>query len=311
MAGPEEDGDSPWHAGELAAQQRVGSVEQARKAGATIRPFLTGQQRAFFPLLPFLLVGSVDAEGWPWASLLTGAPGFVSSPDPRRLQVGCRPFPGDPLSEVLAVDIPLGLLGIDLETRRRNRVNGRVASLEDGGFTLAVDRAFGNCPRYIRRRRWQQRSSASPPAVEPFRCLDEAARQLISGAETCFLASFAANEPPGKNGTGNGGADLSHRGGPAGFIAIGDDGVLIIPDFAGNGYFNSLGNLLVNPRAGLLFPDFTRGDLLHLAGTVEILWEAPQIPGAERLWRFSPRHGRWLRNAFAPTLDCAEEMPLR
>ena len=57
------------------------------------------------------------------------------------------PVAGDPLGANAAVGKPLGFLGIDLKTRRRNRVNGRVSAVAaDGCIELAVDQTFGNCP---------------------------------------------------------------------------------------------------------------------------------------------------------------------
>src|SRR5262249_57963696 len=100
---------SPWHAGELAAQARVGVSERMAQVGPrTIRPFMPDQHRLFFASLPFLVVGSVDQEGWPWASLLSGAPGFVTSPDPTTLHVAAWPLPGDPLAGVLAPAAAVG-----------------------------------------------------------------------------------------------------------------------------------------------------------------------------------------------------------
>lgn len=46
-----------------------------------------------------------------------------------------------------------------------------------------------------------------------------------------------------------------------------------MPDFRGNRYMNTLGNLLAEPRAALLFIDFDRGDVLHLQGKTQILWQ--------------------------------------
>ena len=83
-----------------------------------------------------------------------------------------------------------------------------------------------------------------------------------------------------------------------GFVAIESDGALLVPDFSGNRFFNTLGNLIANPKAGLLFPDFETGDLLQIAGATEIIFEGPlleRFPGAERLWRLRPAGGRWLR----------------
>jgi len=73
--------------------------------------------------------------------------------------------------------------------------------------------------------------------------------------------------------------------------------VLTIPDYRGNRYFNTLGNLVSQPRAALVFVDFARGDLLQLQGTTEILWDGPEVrtlDGAERLWRFRVEQG-WRR----------------
>jgi hypothetical protein len=89
--------------------------------------------------------------------------------------------------------------------------------------------------------------------------------------------------------------------------------VLTVPDFAGNRYFNTLGNFVLSDRAAVLFPDFSTGDLLHLAGRVEIVddgVEARRFPGAERLWRVHVSSGwrgrgalplRWGPPAYAPT----------
>ena len=91
-------GDSPFHRGELAIQERLGIVEKMDKYGrAGIRDFLLDQHREFFSKLPFFVVGSVDARGRPWASQLAGEPGFLHSPDSKRLHVAAIPSDGDPL----------------------------------------------------------------------------------------------------------------------------------------------------------------------------------------------------------------------
>src|SRR5258708_15010806 len=146
---------SPWHAGERALQIRAGVGELMERVGRNIRDFMPDQHRAFFARLPFLLVGSVDREGSPWASLLAGKPGFADSPDPRTLTIAARPIPGDPLETVLVPDAKLGVLGIELPTRRRNRMNGRIVASSDTGFSVAVDQSFGNCPQYIQRRDYE------------------------------------------------------------------------------------------------------------------------------------------------------------
>jgi len=288
---------SRFNADELAAQVLAGG---GPRGGAGIRDFMPEQHRHFFAQLPYLLVGAVDAAGWPLATLFTGYPGFVQSPDPVTLQIAALPDADDPASEALAPDREIGILGIDLSTRRRNRANGRILSREPGGIRVAVDQSFGNCPQYI-----QQRTVALPrrePAeglsnpLEALTHLDEAAQAAIERADTFFVASRSL---PGDGAAY--GADISHRGGRPGFVRVRGD-VLTIPDFRGNRYFNTLGNLIAEPRASLLFVDFETGDLLQLQGMAQVDWaaaEAQQFAGAERLWRFHVARG-WRRKAASP-----------
>jgi uncharacterized protein len=300
---------SPWHEGERQIQARVGSAERlARVGGRAIRPFMPDQHRQFFAQLPFLVVGSVDADGFPWASILAGAPGFARSPDPRSLVIAARPVAGDPLADALTPGARLGILGIELPTRRRNRMNGRVTAIDEGSFTVAVDQSFGNCPQYIQRRDYAPAAERRIVRTERFTALDGEASAFIAASDTSFVASFA----PGDDSAARYGVDVSHRGGRPGFIGIDDDGALVVPDYAGNGFFNTLGNLMVNPRAGLLFVDFASGDLLQVTGTTTIVWDGPLVAafaGAERLWRLAPVQGRWLRGALPLRLDLREFSP--
>lgn len=273
---------SPWHAGEQQLQAHVGVAERMEAFGRkVIRSWMPDQHREFYRQLPFMLLGAVDAQGRPWASVLEGEPGFADSPDPEHLHFTSHPAADDPAQ--LRNGEPIGLLGIELHTRRRNRLNGHVANLTADGFELSVDQAFGNCPQYIQLRQFQ-RVPLSDPQTRPAQhldTLDEAACALIASADTFFVASYVDVD-------GQRSVDVSHRGGQPGFVRI-EGNRLTIPDFAGNLHFNTLGNLLLNPRAGLLFIDFSTGDLLQLSGRTEILLEDPQIEafqGAERLWTF-------------------------
>ncbi|MDY0885053.1 pyridoxamine 5'-phosphate oxidase family protein [Dongia soli] len=287
---------SPWHAGERAIQEQAGVAAQMEGVGQRVmRSFMPDQHREFFAQLPFLVVGSVDGEGSPWASLLQGMPGFATSPDPQRLDIAAQPVAGDPLAETLHLGTRLGLLGIELPTRRRNRMNGRIIKMSGSGFSVAVEQSFGNCPQYIQARDYVDLSPA-PEAVtvEPFLGLDEPARQLIVESDTFFVASAIPREDGGFD------PDVSHRGGRPGFVRVDADGTLTIPDYAGNRFFNTLGNLSVYPRAGLSFIDFHKGDLLQLTGAASVVLNgsnAEMIEGVQRVWQVRPVRGRWLRNA--------------
>jgi ferredoxin-NADP reductase/predicted pyridoxine 5'-phosphate oxidase superfamily flavin-nucleotide-binding protein len=298
---------SPWHDGELIAQQRVGVTERMNGVGRrSVRSYMPDQHRTFFAQLPFIVAGSIDANEWPCASILSGRPGFVTSPDPWTLHIASHPIEGDPLKAVLARGTPLGLLGIELPTRRRNRMNGRVSMLDANGFAVLVDQSFGNCAQYIQRRCYSATEPAPPAIVrsEPFSRLDDCALRLIEQCDTCFVASYARAD-----GQRAQSVDVSHRGGRSGFLGIASDGAIVVPDYPGNFFFNTIGNLVVNPRAGLLFMDFARGDLLQVVGMTEIVWEGREVrafKGAERLWRVKPLHGRWLRGALRVRLSLNE-----
>jgi predicted pyridoxine 5'-phosphate oxidase superfamily flavin-nucleotide-binding protein len=269
----------PWHAGELKAQALSGADHIP--GGAGIRSFMPDQHREFFASLPFMVAGTLDEAGAPMATLLTGRPGFVDSPDPTTLTLAARS--ADPAGRRLVAGAPIGLLGIQPDTRRRNRANGVVTAAGPDGLEVHVEQSFGNCPQYIHPRHVMVDRRAIIDA-ERFDGLDARARKQVAAADTFFVATTSGA------GVDNGGVDISHRGGPPGFVRIAGD-VLTIPDYRGNRYFNTLGNLLLEPRAALLFVDFASGELLQLQGTGEVAWGEHDLPGAERTWRFKVSGG--------------------
>ena len=290
-------GASPFNRDELAAQALAGG---GPRGASGMRHFMPEQQRLFFAQLPYIFVAAIDSAGWPLATLLTGKPGFVQSADPSTLRIAALPQVGDPAAQALVPDRDIGVLGIDLSTRRRNRVNGRIVSRNAHTLAVAVGQSFGNCPQYIQRRTLASdpraaTAAAASGAVESFGRLDEAAQAAIADADTFFVASRSR---PGDGAAF--GADISHRGGRSGFIRV-DGNVLTIPDFSGNRYFNTLGNLMAEPRASLLFLDFETGDLLQLQGEAQVDWSGSteHFTGAERLWRFHVTWG-WRRRASSP-----------
>jgi predicted pyridoxine 5'-phosphate oxidase superfamily flavin-nucleotide-binding protein len=68
--------------------------------------------------------------------------------------------------------------------------------------------------------------------------------------------------------------DCSFKGGGPGLIRILDERRFVFPDFAGNGAFMSLGNILVNPQVGCLFIDFSDGARLRVNGRAAISEDA-------------------------------------
>jgi predicted pyridoxine 5'-phosphate oxidase superfamily flavin-nucleotide-binding protein len=296
----EHDDLGPFHRGEQAVQERLGVREKIAAVGRrVIRDFMPDQHRDFFRHLPFLVVGAVDSSDQPWASVLTNPPGFITSPDPRHLVIEARFHAGDPLERAVVTGARLGLLGIEPHTRRRNRMNGIVVQRTDGQIDIEVQQSFGNCSKYIQARRPQYFDDHRVGAVvDGGSRLDSRARAVVESADTFFIATA---HPPAAPETGKAfGLDVSHRGGKPGFVRVDGDTQLTVPDFVGNFLFNTLGNITINPKAGLLFIDFATGDLLYLAVHATIVWEGPEVAtfaGAQRLLRCRLTHALRLEHA--------------
>lgn len=304
---------TPFHEHELLMQERVGRRERlavyARKA---ILPYMTEQHREFFAALPFIVVGSVDEQGNPWASMLSGKSGFAHSPEAAELRIDVLPNESDPLFAAIKPGAPLGLLGIELSTRRRNRLNANVSKADDQGFSLKVAQAYGNCPKYIQTRDIEfireADSYTMPLEAHKFTELNDEQREMIRQADTFFVSSYSL----GTDNPEADGVDVSHRGGLPGFITV-DGNSLTVPDYAGNNIFNTIGNFLHSPKAGLVFPDFSSGDLMMLTGSVEVLHydeaDVKDNATAERAWRFTVSQGVTLKNGLPFRADLSEYSP--
>ncbi|MGV8990655.1 MAG: pyridoxamine 5'-phosphate oxidase family protein [Thiobacillus sp.] len=286
-----------FHEGERQMQARVDVRDRMAALGEqVIRRFMPEQHQIFFAQLPFVVVGSVDAAGQAWASILAHPPGFISSPDARHLLIRARPPVADPLHETLVPGARIALLGIEQHTRRRNRLNGIIERIDDAGLLVGVQQSFGNCPKYIQARQVEYVKREGTGSVHHATTLSETARQMIARADTLFIATAhpGAHHGDAQSHEGNShGVDVSHRGGKPGFVRVDYDNTLTVPDFAGNRFFNTLGNIVLNPRVGLLFIDFEIGDVLYLAADAEIVFDGPELDafaGAERLLRLQIRH---------------------
>lgn len=292
---------SPFHRGEQRVQSRLGVRDIAENLGNKfIHNYLPEQHREFLSQLPYMLVSTVDESGRPWASILAGRPGFLSTPDARTLEIQARPIFGDPLNENLASGVHLGMLGIEYHSRRRNRLSGRVSNFDSNQIVVQIDQAFGNCPQYLQSREYKLLPGidhiGEEKTVVEFDKLGPRAIEIISNADNFYIATQYSENP----GDPTQGADVSHRGGKPGFVKIEDDKTIKFPDYNGNNHFNTFGNIEMNPRAGLLFVDFDNGDLLYLTCKAEIIWhseEARHFVGAERMVKLTLDEGRLIENA--------------
>jgi predicted pyridoxine 5'-phosphate oxidase superfamily flavin-nucleotide-binding protein len=277
---------SPFHAGEQTIQSLAGVRDRIELRGrAVIRDYMPEQHQAFFAALPFMVVGLADQNGHPWATILSGPPGFMSSAAENLLVIKAWLGPRDPLHSCIWDGAPVGGLGIELSTRRRNRINGRIEKCTIGeGFSIRVQQSFGNCPKYIQARHERPRPCSKPvPECRMASQLGDSEISFISEADTFFIASRSAQLDQEDSSQG---LDVSHRGGLPGFVQVVSPNELCFPDFSGNLLFNTLGNLEVDARAGLLFIDFRSGGMLHIIGRTRICWDVPETTrsaGIERL----------------------------
>jgi len=258
---------SVFHEGELAVQQLAGvRAEADRLSGMLAPPHLGGAAR-FLGERTFAALTGREAEGRLWTSPLVGPPGFLDA-EATTLRVHALPSPGDPLHD-LPVGQAVGLIVMDYARRRRIRVNGVLVERGAEGLRVDVEQAFGNCPKYIKPRHLA--AEAGPVdrhALSRSATLSAEQRALLAAAETFYLGTTHPER----------GVDTSHRGGPAGFLRVGD-GDLWWPDYPGNNMFNSFGNLAVDDTAAMLVPDFAEGTSLLLSGRAVVEWVAPGSAG--------------------------------
>lgn len=276
---------NPFHQGEIEIQAKLGIAQRiAQVASSIIRPCLLIEHREFFRQLPMVVTGLVDQSGHPWCIPLFGRSGFIRSPNDKSLTINARSVLYEGLGLDYQTNSKIGLLGIQPFSRRRNRLNGVIGDISDDQLVVNVTQSYGNCPQYIQQRDLKVVSDADvtiPSSISLSDGLDEVAVQLITGVDTFFIASRSDTFTDADNS----GIDASHRGGLPGFVKV-ENNRLYFPDFSGNRYFNTLGNILLDSRVGMWFPNFESGDSVFLIGRATILWEqadAMQVPGAERI----------------------------
>jgi ferredoxin-NADP reductase len=254
-----------------------------------------------------------------WSTLLMGPgddTGFITSPTPTTLSIHSQPMTGDALEHALdRPGVDVGMLGIEFATKRRNRVNGRTAESSDGKtIEFRVDQSFGNCPQYITPRRWwtavmsiddeNDEQSHRQRSVESQKSDSLSKNQIkqIQSSDTLFVAT-------GYRGEGEDprwGNDSSHRGGLPGWIKVRDSHTILLPDYAGNDHYNTLGNIEMDSRMGLTIPIFSTGGMIQLTGTAKVHYDEQHAKlltkdaGAKRAIEFTIRQVNELPPASLP-----------
>ncbi len=146
---------------------------------------------------------------------------------------------------------------------------------------MRTEQVYFNCPKYIQSRHLTTVPQEQAPPQKSSRIYHlspQPSSVASTTADTFFIASAHTQR----------GADASHRGGLPGFIQVLDARHFAFPDYAGNTMFQTLGNLVTDPRAGLLFIDFENGNVLQLTGRARVIWKEERrdlFAGVERLIR--------------------------
>lgn len=293
--------EHPYHEGELQVQARVGVLDEGAMNSRVIQDSIIKGALRFLNQLPMAVFGSLDHNDHVWASVFIGTPGFMQAEDDRTVTFdlsSMMPNPNDPFWENIQTNSQVGMLAIELASRRRLRINGTITRVSDTVWQLHVEESYPNCPKYIQKRHLttpQTGFDLAPSSSEQGEELGLNQRTIINKADTFFVASVHPER----------GVDASHRGGHPGFVTIVDDRTLRIPDYIGNSMFNTLGNFTANPRAGLIFPDFESGRTLQLIGRPEILYDvdgsAEETGGTKRYWLL--HIDRWLETTQAAPLS--------
>jgi len=271
------------HAGERAVQARAGRAFRGH-----IRDNVPAIAAAFLLTQQVIVIAGRAADGRMWTTMVAGSRGFLRVPDPRTVYIHALPTPADPLADLVAAGGPIGMIAVD--AHHRMRVNGMLTPRPDG-FAVHTEQVYANCVKYISERHPLPRDADdTDPVVTRAAALDPAQIAQVRTADMFFIGTHHPGGP----------ADASHRGGRPGFVLVDAPDRLCWLDYVGNSMFNTLGNLALDARAGLLFPDWATGGLLQVSGRAWVNWDAAAsepLPGAQRVVEFAIDGVRHIANA--------------
>ncbi|KAH7069670.1 hypothetical protein BKA63DRAFT_519400 [Paraphoma chrysanthemicola] len=280
----------PWNQGEMQMHSLLKVPPQDNPTSTMLTP-----QAAFMLQRGSLLaLGTLDSQSRPWTTLLGGSPGFSEALGggfigTRTLVDGVN----DPVVQALVGDAANGemlqpedggklLAGLatDLMTRKRVKIGGKMVAgtmketdVEILGtdvegpptkqhqvqLVTRIDQSLGNCPKYLNQ--YEMRPAlVEAKLVATGSALSDEGRALINKSDMFFLTTSADED-----------MDVNHRGGPIGFVRVTAENQIVYPEYSGNRLYQSLGNLLINPKIGITFPDYESGDVLYVTGTSQVL----------------------------------------
>ena len=274
--------------GQQEARTRWGTHESGAEFDRKKRPFLTEEAREFIAQQVMCVIVGPGPEQRPHALLLVGPPGFIEVPD----EFTCL-IPIDQCYETSSLvrgvcaaltsgtHPRLALCFLQHVTRQRICVQGEVEILPSHSpevlwLRMRVSLAFFHCPRYIRTRvTGLHRDAENMPAVTAAprligpqsERLSEAACEFLTRQVLCYLCTVDQH----------GQYAVNHRGGAAGYLVtmapdrLTPGGVVLLPDYAGNGAFEAIGNILETGKAALLVPGYAEEVALCIAGDAVVV----------------------------------------
>ncbi|USP79502.1 hypothetical protein yc1106_06776 [Curvularia clavata] len=287
----------PWNEGEDKMHHLLRVPRQDNPTAAMLTP----QATFMFQRAPLLAFGALDTQHRPWVTLWGGSPGFSESLG--HGMIGTRSLVDaeyDPVVQALTADgkgfekhenredakLVAGL-AIDLMTRKRVKTAGRlvgcqvqkvVAEGEEDGepgsliqVVTNIEQSLGNCPKYLNQYEIRP-ARVNAKLVAEGASLSDEGRDIISQSDMFFLSTSAEDD-----------MDVNHRGGPPGFVRIISPTEIVYPEYSGNRLYQSLGNMQINPKIGITFPNYETGDVLYITGSTEILVDkdaAALLPGS-------------------------------
>ena len=290
-----------FHKGELTLQRKYNIQHDPNRVQRILKDHIVERFIPFIEQQSTIIIGTTDEEDNLWTSMLIGEIGLVKVINAKQVDINLtqlRSTQTDILFQNISPNSKMGILLINTATRSRYRLNGH-ASLFPDRIEITISEAYPNCPKYIQQRIPVFSEDKAALGVEKTEgtLLNTSQKQWVRNADTFFMSS--------KNAKGD--MDASHRGGGSGFIELLEDGTLKIPDYIGNNLFNSLGNFVEVPKAGLLFIDFEKGHALQLSGQTELIFDQVSKEDLEkttdtgRYWLFKTE--QWIQTSFHNKVD--------
>ncbi|KAI4156436.1 MAG: hypothetical protein L6R39_001107 [Caloplaca ligustica] len=324
----------PWHEGESMMQQKLHIPPQENPTN----PFLTPSGAYLIQHSPLLALGTLDDKGRPWTTLLGGKAGFARPLGHSVMGIRTMVDPSyDPVINSLLASNDgdesveqadkyraVSALTIDLATRSRYKLAGSMvagalgqlgdasgsgqehqASPTEAQIVIKIERSLGNCPKYINKKQIIP-TIPEPALVSGTLPLSAEAIELLAKADLFFVTSSYDGSSMGTN----------NRGGPRGFVRVMQNDfsgtTLVYPEYSGNRLYQTLGNLCVFPKVGIVVPDFDTGNVLYTTGTTEIVLGrdcAAILPRSNLAVKVHLEKARFVRHGLAVKAQPGEPSP--